>query len=122
MFKVALILSLSESNSLLVEKRHIEGALNLLERNEKHLNTVMESVTSTTLGGNADKVYQIVKKFRKIKHSDLLQKCWRYASASEFQEIMKTLVESKEILESIDSKNQRWYMRKEESNEKSTLV
>ena len=122
MFKVATILSLSESNNLLIEKRHIEGALNLLERNEKHLNTVMESVTSTSLGGNADKVFQIVKKFRKIKHSDLLQKCWRYAVATDFQEIIRTLLESKEIVEFVDKQNQRWYMRKEEANEKSTLV
>ena len=114
MFKVATILSISESSELIVHEHHIESALKLLERNEKHLNTVMESVTSTSFGGNTDKVFQIVKKFRRLSHADLLQKCWRYATATEIAEMIKTLVESGEIKQQLDSKNQRWYIRKEE--------
>lgn len=114
MFKVATILSLSESSNLIIEQRHIEKALELLERNELHLNTVMESVTSTSFGGNTDKIFQIIKKFRKISHSDLLQKCWRYATATEISEMIKTLLESGEIKEWLDNKNQKYYLRKEE--------
>ena len=114
LFKVATILSISESSELIVHEHHIESALKLLERNEKHLNTVMESVTSTSFGGNTDKVFQIVKKFRRLSHADLLQKCWRYATATEIAEMIKTLVESGEIKQQLDSKNQRWYIRKEE--------
>lgn len=114
MFKVATILSLSESNNLIVDKHHILKALELLERNEQYLNTVMESVTSTSFGGNTDKIFHIIKKFKKISHADLLQKCWRYATATELNEMTDTLVTSGEIKIWLDAKNIKHYLRKEE--------
>ena len=109
MFKIATILTVSEGDSLLIEGRHITRALKMMERNEKHLNTIMESVTSTSVGGDTEKVLTIIRKFVKISHSDLLRKCWRYASAMELGEMVKTLTESKEIAMFLDDKNIRWY-------------
>ncbi len=112
MFKLATVLSVSESNDLLVEEQHIKRALAMLEHNEKHLNTIMESVTSTPVGGDTEKVLTIIKKFRNVSHSDLLRKCWRYASAQELSEMIKTLTESKEIDMFLDKHNARWYKAK----------
>lgn len=109
MFKLATTLCVAEDNNLLIDARHVKRALRMLEENEKHLNTVMESVTSTNVGGDTEKVLTIIRKFRNISHSDLLRKCWRYASAAELAEMMKTLTESKEIEMYMDSKNARWY-------------
>lgn len=113
MFKVSTILSISEDDSLLIEKRHIEKALELMERNELHLNTVMESVTSTSFGGATEKIFQIIKKFRDISHVDLLQKCWRYATATELAEMTTTLVDSGEVRMYLDKNNNRRYKRKD---------
>jgi DNA polymerase/3'-5' exonuclease PolX len=73
----------------------------------------MSSVTATSFDGNTEKIFQVIKKFGKIKHTSLLQKCWRYASAEDLGNIMKTLVEAGEIHQFMDDKNARWYQRKE---------
>lgn len=109
MFKLATVLSVAEKNDLLIEEKHIVRALKLLAHNEKYLNTIMESVTSSVIGGDTEKVLTIIKKFRDISHSDLLRKCWRYASAAELSEMIKTLIESHEIKMYTDDKNTRWY-------------
>ena len=113
MFKVATILSVAEGDSLTIEKRHISKALELMERNERYLNTVMESVTATSFGGNTDKIFQMIRKFRNISHTSLLQKCWRYATATELAEMTSTLVDSGEVTQYLDNHNNRWYRRKD---------
>lgn len=112
MFKLATVLAVSESNDLLIEERHITRALAMMKHNEKHLNTIMESVTSSVIGGDTERVLNIIRKFGNITHSDLLRKCWRYASAAELAEMMKTLTESKEVVMFLDKKNARWYKMK----------
>jgi len=109
MFKLATILTVAEGNTLLIEERHIIRALKMLNHNEQFLNTIMESVTSTPVGGDTEKVLTIIRKFRNISHSELLRKCWRYASAMELGEMIKTLIESKEIECFLDKKNARIY-------------
>lgn len=109
MFKVAVILSVSEGSSLEVLPKHIKKALEIMERNERHLSTIMASVTSTNFGGTTEKVFSLIKKHGTIKHSDLLKKCWRYANATEFCEMMRTLLESGEVRETLDGNNKRVY-------------
>lgn len=113
MFKLATVLSVSEDNNLCIEAGHIKRALALMEHNEKRLNTIMESVTSSDTGGDTERVLNIIRKFGKIKHSDLLRKCWRYASAQELSEMMKTLQESQEVTMYLDKSNSRWYKKGE---------
>ena len=114
MFKLATVLSVSEGNDLLIEGRHIERALKMLDYNETHLNTIMESVTSSEQGGSTEKILTVIKKFKSVGHSDLLRKCWRFASAVELNDMIATLVESKEIEMFLDKKNARWYKVKGE--------
>ena len=109
MFKVATILSVAESAKMIVEAKHIKEALRLMEINEKHLPEILESVTSNSFGGNTEKIFKIIKRFGKIKHQELLRKCWRYANASDLSEIMKTLTESGEVEQFLDKENKRWY-------------
>lgn len=111
MFKVATLLAVGEGDCLLVEERHITAALELLEKNEKHLDNILSSVTATSFNGNTDKIFHIVKKHGQIKHSELLRKCWRYTSAEELGEIMRTLVESGELECFMDTTNAKWYKR-----------
>lgn len=113
MFKVATILCLSEQDELVVQREHIQRALDMLERNEGSLTPTLETVASSEFGGNTEKVLQVIKRFGNISHMELLKKCWRYASATEFNEMMNTLLTSGEIECYLDKTNARWYKRKE---------
>lgn len=113
MFKVATLLSIAEGDKLLVEGRHIERALAMLEQNELLLTPTLEAVASSIGGENTNKLLQIIKRFSPIQHSDLLKKCWRYASAEEAGGMIDTLIQSGEIDVELNSKNTRVYKRKE---------
>ena len=112
-FKVSTILCIAEKDELLVERRHIQKAMDMLERNEGSLTPTLETVASSISGGNTEKVLQVIKRFGEISHSNLLKKCWRYASATEFNEMMKTLLDSGEIDFFLDQNNTKVYKRKE---------
>lgn len=113
MFKVATLLSIAESDTLIIEERHITKALYMLEQNEILLTPTLEAVASSIGGENTNKLLQIIKRFSPIQHSNLLQKCWRYASAEEAGGMINTLLESGEIEMSLDNRNARIYKRKE---------
>ena len=112
-FKVSTILCLSERDELMVQKEHIQKAMDMLERNEGSLTPTLETVASSIFGGNTEKVLQVIKRFGSISHTELLKKCWRYASATEFNEMMNTLLTSGEIECFVDTNNAKWYKRKE---------
>jgi hypothetical protein len=114
MFKVATLLSIAESDKLLIEEHHIIRALAMLEQNELLLTPTLEAVASSVGGENTNKLLQIIKRFSPIKHSDLLQKCWRYASAEEAGGMLDTLIQSGEIEVELNNKNVRMYKRKEQ--------
>ena len=115
MFKLATVLSVAERSDLLIDETHIKKALAMMEHNERRLGSVLDSVTSTIVGGSTERILTIIKKFGDISHKDLLGKCWRSASAADLSEMMKTLVESAEVEAFIGKDNTRWYKAKGES-------
>lgn len=114
MFKLASLMSLGENSSRVIEHTHINRALLMLEENEKHLETIISSVVSSSVGGDTERVLELIKRHRRIKHSELLRKCWRFATAQDVSSIIRTLVESNEIDERMASDNKtRIYIIKE---------
>jgi hypothetical protein len=109
MFKLATIISTMENDSLIIEAHHIKAALQLLAHNERNLLDVLETVGSSSFGGVTDKVLGIIKRFKEIDRSSLLKKCWRFANATEMNDIMKILLESGELEQYTDAKNKLWY-------------
>lgn len=105
MFKVATILSVAERGDLIIEADHIKRALNMMSKNEVDLGNVMSSVTAAPVGGLMERVLDIIKREKRITHSDLLRKCWKFATAEDVSLYMKTLVESKEVIETLSSDN-----------------
>ena len=110
MFKLASLISVGENDSCIVDSPHIKRALLLLEENEENLGSIIASVVATTVGGETERIYTIIKKAGLIKHSELLRKCWRVASSVEVSIMLRTLLESQEIKEvlSADGKS-RFY-------------
>ena len=107
MFKVACLLSVAESSNRMIDKSHIDKALFMLEENEKNLGAIIASVVANTIGGDTERVLELIKRAPggKIKHSDLLRKCWRFATAEGVNQMIRTLVESKEVSEHLTSDN-----------------
>jgi len=110
MFKLATILSVAESNKREVTHIHIQRALDMLSENEINLPDIITSVSATGVGGDIAKILAIVKAEGKILHSDLLRKCWRFATSAELSLMIRTLIESKEMTEVMeDGGKSRYY-------------
>lgn len=102
--KVATLLSVSEGPSITVTEKHIVDALTLLEHTEQKLEEVAATVSTSTASSSTEKVLDVIRRYKRIEHSTLLQKCWRFTSAQDMQLIIQTLVEGKQIKESIDGR------------------
>ncbi len=109
MFKVATLLSIAQSNDLVITDDHIFHALWLLEDNEEYLMSILDSITSNETGEKTEKVLNIIKIKGEIAHSDLLRKCWRFANGVDLAVIVKTLIESGDINETIINNKKRVY-------------
>ena len=105
MFKVAGLLSLSQSSSRYVEQKHIEKALAIFAENEQYLGPIVAHITTTELGGATEAIYEIIKKAGKIQHTELLHKCWRETDAKGLADIIRTLIESGEIEQVLSGDN-----------------
>lgn len=105
MFKIAAILSTAESSNKMIERIHIKRALQLMEENEAHLSEIIAGVVANAVGGETERILNMVKKYKKISHSDLLRQCWRYANAADISMMIRTLIESGEVEETLSSDN-----------------
>jgi len=105
LLKVATILSVSESPSLLITDSHIKEALRLLELTEVKLDEVAATVSTTAASTPTEKVLAIIQRFKIIEHADLLKRCWRFTSAQEMQLIIQTLVDSRQIKDRVEGRN-----------------
>lgn len=113
MFKVAAVLSISEGDNQIIAKKHIIRSLDMLGENEKNLGAIITAVMATSAGTETDKVLSIVGSFEQgILHSDLLRKCWRFASSADVSIMLRTLIESKEIEEEIEGVKRLYRIKK----------
>ena len=112
MFKISAILCLAESDDLWIQTRHVTKALSMMNENETMLGLIVASVTATETGSITEKILNLVRREGKITHSALLKHCWRFSSALEMSEHLKTLLESKELEESFDGNSRCYEVRK----------
>ena len=105
MFKLAIILSLAESDELVIQKHHISRALKVLNTIEDKMELLVTKIGTTEAGSLTEKVLGHISKAPGIIYSNLLRKCWRFASAQDLSAIIRTLIDSGEIDEVISGKN-----------------
>jgi len=109
MFKLAMILSLAESDERWITPDNVKKALELLTSNEANLSGIMASVTSSEEGDKTDKVLAFIRKVGKITHTELMRQCWRMGNAIEVAENIRTLVEAGEIKPVLGEDNRTRY-------------
>ncbi len=112
--KVALLLSICEGDSMLVNHIHIQQALNYLDELEKMMPQAFRGVAFSKTSKDADRILRQIEKFGgSVQHSILLKKNYCYLNAREFEEVIRTLVESAFIFEFIDGKKKMYKLVKE---------
>jgi len=112
--KVALILSISEGNDLIIKERHIKKAINELTKITKLMPVAFSGVAFSRSAKDIDRVLNMIKKNGgSMAHSKLLTKNSCYLNATEMAEIIKTLTE-RDAIEVFKLGRQTLYTIKEE--------
>ncbi len=105
MFKIAILLSIAESSTRIIEAGHIKRALALMAENEQYMEAILSSMIASDVGNTTEKVLEIIRREGKITHADLLKRCWRVADAQTLSLMVRTLIEGNEIDEILASDN-----------------
>ena len=93
--KVSMILSVCESSNLIVEARHIQSSLDNFEKIEEKMPHAFRGVAFSKTSKDCDRILrQIEKMGGEVQHSVLLKKNYHYVNSKEFEEVMKTLIDS----------------------------
>jgi len=104
MFKVAIILSIAETNNRVITHVHIKKALALLEENEANLSGIVASVVAKEVGQETERLLNLIKSHKSIKHSDLVRKSWRFISSKDIATHLETLIMSGEIVDEVEGR------------------
>lgn len=94
--KLALILSISEDDSMEITERHMQIAELMLRETEASAPKVFGRIGQTPQARNADKIVEYVKRYGKVPYATVL----RYAlpffpDGHEFESILKALIDAK---------------------------
>ncbi len=111
--KVALVLSIAESDDLIIHKRHIKSAIDELTKITKLMPTAFRGVAFSRSTKDVERILETIKKNGgTMAHSKLLTKNSNYLNATEMGEIIKTL-EEREAIETFKNGRQTFYTIKE---------
>lgn len=101
-WKMAMILSVAESDKLVLTRDHFLNAVQAIELVEQRMSEVLAFIGATTQSTIADFVYSFIKAKHPepISHSVLLRRVYRkLQSINEFRDIVETLVDSNRIVQ-----------------------
>lgn len=122
--KTAMIMSLAESNDLVIRKGHFDAAKVSVDQIEENLPQVFSSIGATQESKLGELILRILRRNdpEMMSHSVLLRRVYKHVQTGEmFRKIMDTLIESKRVLSEVSSKGEFYRVNWEEmKNEKST--
>ena len=95
--KLAMCLSACESSSLLIEKFHLIGALEIVDACRASTSLEVRNLDMSPEAMKANRILSQIQKTGEIKRRDLLKNCYYFASASEVTEYTDSLSEQGKI-------------------------
>ena len=96
--KLAMILSVAESSNLIIDATHIDQSLAAFDDIEPLMRHAFRGVAFSKSSKDADRILrQIEKANGTFGHSALLKRNYVYLNAKEFEEVVRTLIDSKLI-------------------------
>jgi hypothetical protein len=109
--KVAMCISASEDDSLIITEEHLAKATEVLDSTERYLPEAMRILSSTQVGVDANKVATIIKKYENGIMQDELMRATVYTlDKTKLTEIVETLLSAKIIsVELVGDKNEKMY-------------
>lgn len=97
LLKVAMLLSIAESDKLIITDKHLELGLGLIDELEDKMVDAFGAAGRSDVGIDVDDILNVVKTAKKIPRRDLLRGLYRDVSPFKFQQAMGQLIEMKYI-------------------------
>ena len=114
--KTAMLLSISESNDMVITKTHLLAAIDAIEFLEQGITRTVEFIGATAKSGVGDLIVKIIRKNEPeaMSHSTLMRRMHRkIQDAKEFNEVIQTLMDEDRI-DLVPSKRGVFYRVKKE--------
>ena len=110
MLKLGMVFSAGEGDSMEVEDRHLEGAIDMLKESESRMDEVLSLITSTEVGGMITSVGSMIRSAGSITRVKLMRRLSHQITALELNSIIMTLVQSGRVDVQVDGKGKQVYV------------
>lgn len=97
--KIAMVISACHSDSLLINRKDIEDAIDRVEEVKKTINMVFRAVGESDLVNAADRVLRFIENKGLASRSDILRSNWRHISSNDLDTILTTFTQGGLLLE-----------------------
>jgi hypothetical protein len=97
--KLAIVISVGETDSLVITEKHLETAIRAVEGVEATIGLVFRSVGESDLAVACDRVLRFVETKGYAQRSDILRANWRHISHNDLDVILATLMQAGMIRE-----------------------
>jgi hypothetical protein len=97
LLKIAMLVAVSESSRLVLEKEYLLAALDILDEMEKTLPRVFEGMGRNELNSVSAKILDILNMGREMSEKELRSVTWRFADDREFQSVMDHLIKTEKV-------------------------
>ena len=97
MMKLSMLFSIAESSQMVVTFQHLDQALEILKNAEGNMVEVLSLITATDAGSKVDAVLEYIKKKGTVSRSDLQRHFQRQYPFRELDEIIKTIILSRQV-------------------------
>jgi transcriptional regulator with GAF, ATPase, and Fis domain len=104
-----LVHSVGERLDLVIDKSHIESALEHLDKVEELMPVALGELASSEESELTSIVLRIIQQNGVISRSDLTHRVWRYMNAKHLADVIDTLLEAKMIQEFLTQNGKRQY-------------
>lgn len=90
--KLAMLISLSEKNDLVVTGTDIEKAISILDMTEPCIEAALAGVGRNELSPIGERIFAQIRSLKEISVADLMASNWNEVNAKDYQEIIQALV------------------------------
>lgn len=94
LLKLAMIFSVARSNLLSIEIPDLVSAVKMLNEVQNNYHFIDRNLMKNEFGDRTQKLYDEIRKSKKIKHSDLMRKTYHWMPKKELEDCIATLVDS----------------------------